>query len=665
MYPALLVVIGLTFLQEAVKGEPLNYDDERYIQGNELIADLDGASVGRMFSEYFDGHYHPVTLLSLALDRVFYQNPVKGHHTTNLLLHILNAILVFIFLYALFREYWLAFSVALLFMLHPMTVESYAWMTERKNVLYSSFFTLSALAYLRFLKQTVWWWLLACFLIFALAMLSKAQAMTFVAVMFLIDYLRERDMRSVQLYLEKLPFILVSVLFVILTTGAQAERWGVLDTTGYGPVDKLALSSYALLNYVVKGIIPFNLSAYYPYPNDLGEELSWYMYASIAGALLLLYLLWLSFRKGRKMIFFGLAFFLINIVLMLKYLDVPYGNYFMANRYNYLPLIGLLIIPVVYLRQASQKWEFNILLPIAVIAVTFGYLSQRRIEVWQNNVNLWSDVIEHYPQYRHAWNMRALGHIARGSNLKAVKNFERLLAMDPEFNEAYLNLGILYFRMDQPYQARKWLLKGLGFYPEDHRLYHTLAVVRSGMKQNPAALKDINQALSIEGEANPVYHLTRARILIQLDSLDEARVDLMAASSLPKARQLLQALDAGKIKTTGRTPAALLEKATKIAKEGRYREAKLILDEVLRMDPENKAAYINRGSTLGRLGNYGNALQDFQEALKLDPQDPRIYYLLGVTYRDREQRDLACENFQKAAQRGWQLETEIVDYCRY
>jgi tetratricopeptide (TPR) repeat protein len=660
-----LLIAGAFFLGSSVQGELLNYDDERYIDQNELIRKLDTESVSRMFGEYFDGHYHPVTLLSLALDRAIFKDYIKGHHLVNLFLHLLNAVLVYLFLLALFRQQWLAFGVALLFLLHPMNVESYAWMTERKNVLYSSFFLGAALSYLRYLQKPGWPFLLLTFLLYTLSILSKAQAMAFVPVMFLLDYLYRRNIRSMQLYLEKLPFILLAVGFVILTTGAQSEEWGELNTTGYDQVEKLALASYGFLSYLFRGLIPLGQSAYYPYPSDYGAELGWYVYASIGGALAFLYLLWLTYSKGKTTLFFGLAFFLINIFLMLKYLDVPYGNYYMANRYNYLPLIGLLVIPLELLGKWSKKQKFSVYIPVAVIAVAYGWQANNRIEVWNNSVDLWTDVIDHYPGYSHALNMRALGNIAEGRTTDAVRDYTELIALDPDFRESYVNLAVLYYRMDDPKRALEWAGKALTRFPDDDRLYNLTATIRLKLNQRAQALADIDKAISLTEEANPEYHLTKARILIQSNQRAEAEKELLEAQSLPKARQLLTALRSQQAVTQDQSSnTKLLQQATSLAKQGRTEEAIPIFDQIIAADPNNRTAYLNRGSAHGQSGSFDLALKDFQTALALESNDGRVHYLLGVTYRDMGQQQRACEHFTQAASLGWQLDAATLNYCR-
>ncbi len=657
----ILVAIGLAFLNQSLEGEMLNYDDERYIAQNELIESLDAGSIAAIFTSYFDGHYHPITMLSLSLDRVIFKNSVKGHHTINLFLHLFNSALVYLFLLALFKQDELALAVAFLFMLHPMTVESYAWMTERKNVLYSTFFLLAGIKYLRYLEAPSRKALIICFVFFALSILSKAQAMTFLGLMFLLDYLRERNLRETKIYLEKLPFLALAVAFILLTAGAQAEAWGDLNTTSYGQTDKLALASFAFMSYLVKGLVPFNLSAYYPYPSDYGAPLEWQAYASIVGVLIFLFLVWKAFQTKRKVVFFGLAFFFINVVLMLKYLDVPYGNYYMANRYNYLPLIGLLLIPTYYLAQWIQRKEWPLAVPVALIAFVFGVQANARISVWNNSVSLWSDVIGNYPKYGHAYNMRALGYIAKGKTEAAANDFIRLTNIDPDFPESYLNLAILYYKINDISAAEVWVDKALEIFKKDHRFYHLSANIRMKTKDYYRALSDINSAIKKTEEPNLEYHFTRAQIYVQLGQPMKAMDDLDIAASLPKASQLMTALQTQH--ENRKKPDVMVEHAVELAKRGQIDAAMKIFNEQIQIDPRNKAALINRGSTYGRLGEYEQALQDFIAVRELDADNARVHYLLGVTYRDLDRKEEACASFKKASQQGWELDQASIDFC--
>lgn len=661
----MLAVIGFAFLGSSINGDLLNYDDERYIDQNELISELNGENLGRMFSEYFDGHYHPITLLSLSLDQAVFSDEIRGHHLVNLVLHILNSLLVYLFLLTLFRDRWLSFGVALLFLLHPMNVESYAWMTERKNVLYSSFFLTALISYVRYLREQSINFLGLTFLLFTLSILSKAQAIALIPVLFLLDLVEGRNARGIRLYLEKLPFILIAVVFVVLTTGAQTEAWGELNTTGYDQVEKLALASFAFVNYFFKGLIPIGQSAYYPYPQDYGAELGWYVYTAMAGALLFLFLLWYAWRRKETLIYFGMAFFLINIFLMLKYLDVPYGNYFMANRYNYLPLIGLMLVLLVMIRRIPGVNGTGFYAVLAALGLFYGWMARARIEVWSNSINLWSDVVDHYPGYSHALNMRGLGNIAGGRSAEAIRDFEELTRLDPDFREAYVNLAVLHFQMNDAKAAREWTAKALAKFPEDARLYNLSANINLKLNQKAAALQDIDKAIALSPQVNPEYHLTRARILVQQNQVQRALQDLEKAKDLPKARQLTAALQAQqKSQGSGKEAEVLLEQATALAKAGKENEAIPLFTQVLKLDPDNRAALLNRGSAHGRSGNFELALLDFQSALALDQKDARTYYLIGVTYQDMNRRQEACDSYQRAVELGWQPDNNMIAFCR-
>lgn len=664
-----IVILALIFTFGSTQGEELNYDDERYIRGNELIRDLDGEKLGEIFTSYFDGHYHPLTLLSLAVDRQIGDNPITTHHTVNWLLHLANAILVYLFLLALFRKRWLAFGVAALFVVHPMAVESYAWMTERKNVLYSFFFLLSAMAYTRYLKKRSWALLAVCFVLFALSILSKAQAMMLVPVLFLIDWAGGRSLRQSRIYLEKIPFFLVALVFVFATSAAQAQQWGNLGSGDYSQVQKIFLASWAFLLYLVKGLVPLSLSAYYPYPADFGQGLEWYHYASPMAVLAFLGLCYYAFRKS-KILFFGLVFFFVNLFLMLKFLDVPYGSYLMANRYNYLPLLGLMLVLVQLIFLAGGKYglsrttAFSVIL---IISIGYGALARQRIDVWHDNIHLWSDIIDHYPAYAHAYNMRGLGYLEKGNNREAIEDFETMLKLDPDLEDAYGNLAILSQKMGQPDKAMSYAERAKEHFPDNPRVFALAANLGLQQKKYPAALQDVDKAIELSPGDTGLL-VTRARILALKGQNEEARAILERLAESSEARRLLASLNnMEEQKKAQNSPsgkaARLIGQATALAKQGRYQDAMPLYNQALALDSTNFVAYLNRGSTLARLGEIEEALADFQKAKSLNPGEAKVYYLLGAAYKDLDQKEKACANLWEANQRGFAVGEDLRRYC--
>lgn len=665
-----LVAIAGLFTHRSVQGGLLNYDDERYIAGNPHLQKLSGESVAGMFTTYFDGHYHPLTLLSLAVDKQLAKDEIRMHHLVNWLLHLANAVLAYLFLFALFRNQWLAFGAALLFAVHPMAVESYAWMTERKNVLYSFFFLAAALAYFRYLAQQRpgWWW--ACFALFVLSMLSKAQAITLLPVLFLVDFVLKRDFKSMRIYLEKIPFLVLILVFAFLTSSAQVSEWGVANT-GYSGFQKVFLGSTAFFQYVFKGFFPLHLSAYYPYPNNVGRTLQWFHFVSPVFLLAFVALLVWAFKRS-VLLFFGLTFFFVNIVLMLKFLDVPFGNYLMANRYNYLPLIGLMLVLVQGLFFLSKKYfdrpraKAGLLLAVAVV---YGLGTWERTKVWNNSVALWADVIENYPKYGQAYNTRGLGHLESGQQEAARQDFIKAMEVSPEVEDGYMNMAVLEYQLNRPQKALPYMKEAKKRFPENARVFRASASINQQMKNSQAALKDIERAIALE-PGNEEARATKAYILVEMGRTEEARAILKTLPKHANAQKLLLALEQQE-KPAGAPAQSAMEQsnrldsqATQLAKQGKLEQALPLYNQALQLAPENAVAHLNRGSTLAQLKRFEEALTDFKKAVELNPAEPRGHYLLGVVYRDMGQRDLACSNFYTALQKGMSVPPDVRQYCR-
>src|SRR6185503_16318220 len=260
------------------------------------------------------------------------------YHWLNLILHLANTALVFVFVRKLSGgRFWTTVVTSLFFGIHPMHVESVAWIAERKDVLYALFYLLGLIAYLRYVEKRRPGWLAATWIAFALSIASKPAAVVFPLTLFAIDYFRRRPLRW-GLVLEKVPFLVVSVAMGILTVSAQSSVGAVAAPEQWTLVQKVLFACYGTVMYVVKLFVPFGLSAIYPYPTVKGAPLGPEFYVAAAVVMLVLPVILFLFRKNRA-VMFGLAFFFINIVLVLQLFAI--GQAVMADRYTYLPYIGL------------------------------------------------------------------------------------------------------------------------------------------------------------------------------------------------------------------------------------------------------------------------------------------------------------------------------------
>jgi len=336
----LVILTSLAYLPMLRNGFTY-FSDDNYVLNNAIIQNLSWDNIKFIFSAYFDGHYHPLTMLSLGLTWLMSGPDPFQYQFTNLLLHLANTLLVFWLIRKLFRNPEMAFLVALLFGLHTIHVESVARITERKDMLYTLFYLVSAIAYINFLDKKLWKYYHYSLITITLSLLSKGQAVSFFFTLLLIDYLRGRKLPGRQVILEKVPFLVLALFFGYLNLQAQKFTGYFLDYRSMAFYEPVLDAAYVLTNYILKMVLPVNLSALYPYPNQPGETVPANMWLYLLTFIAVIFLSSYFYKKN-KSVFFGIMFYLLNIFLMLRI--IPVAENIMPDRYNYVPSIGFFII---------------------------------------------------------------------------------------------------------------------------------------------------------------------------------------------------------------------------------------------------------------------------------------------------------------------------------
>jgi len=458
------LIITFVIYFTAIKNGFVNLDDDRYIFQNEAIKQISAKNLKTWFTTYYDGHYHPLSQLSLAVDYNLaslslpanFQIPeLKANvfHFVNILLHLLNVLFVFLLLKKLFGRNEIAIVAALLFSIHPINVESVAWVSERKNLLFTLFFLTSLFNYVKFLQKDNKKYYLYSLLLFLLAVFSKVTAASLFFSLFIIEYFLDKKVFNKEALLMKLPYFVIAVSFIIIASFAQSSSWGEEETLSYTFIDKIFLASFGFIQYIIKTIAPFNLSAYYPYPSDIGKDISLIQYVSpvlVIGVIILIIIL---IKKKQKEFAFGLAFFILNIALLVKLFDVPRGNYLMADRYAYIPSIGIFIMigwAFVYFSEKFKKHKTTYLVILVIYIGILSVSTNVRIKIWNNSSTLWTDVIENYPNYALAYNMRGMDRFSRQEYKEGVSDFQESIKLDPNNIVSYLNIGMVYMNTGNP-----------------------------------------------------------------------------------------------------------------------------------------------------------------------------------------------------------------------
>lgn len=473
----------------------LNWDDIHLLLDNAVVLNFDLPGILRQQTL---GIYHPVTLLSVALEHRFFGLDPFIYHLDNVLLHAANSILVVLFLRrALSDETWLPWLCGLLFAVHPQHVESVAWISERKDLLSTFFALLTLLAYLSYTELRSLRALAGTLALFALALLSKPMAMTVPLLMLALDHRLGRTDRT-RMVLEKLPFLMLAIAagLVILTTQAS-EGANPHLIYRVGLLGRVELAFESLVFYVSKAIIPLRLSAYYDV--DL-VHVAPYQYVVAVAVLAGMSAAALA-RPGRENdARFGAIFFLVALAPVLKI--VPFGgNSLFNDRYMYLPSIGLFLVLALPFR-AAFGWKATrkvaAISAWSLLLAVFSFQSYERTKAWHDSEALWQDVLRAYPGTALALNNLGRFYLDERNDLdRSQELFEQAVAARPESSTAPFNLGLVYERRGELERAESHFRRAARLAPDDPQARLRLGVLALRRGEPERAIEHHQAALML------------------------------------------------------------------------------------------------------------------------------------------------------------------------
>jgi tetratricopeptide (TPR) repeat protein len=452
----LLVLATLALYNPATRAPFLNFDDDAYVTENPHVrAGLTWNTVAWAFHSVEALNWHPITWLSHALDcQLFGLNPA-GPHTVNVLIHAANAVLLFLILQSATGLGWRSLIVAALFALHPMNVESVAWISERKNVLSMFFFLVALAAYGWYVRRPGIARYLAVTATYALALMSKPQVVTFPFALLLLDYWPLRRIGNTAttetgkpsfwiLVLEKIPWLALSAASAAVTMKAQSDAtWAKLPLA-----IRLENVAIAYVKYIGKAFWPLDLAPLYPYPHSISVAAA----VLSAFALVAVTVLLVIFRK-RRPYFVGWFWFLGTMVPMIGLVQV--GVQSMADRYAYIPLLGIFVIVCWGAADLVEKWRVPPAVSVAVAATIFlalGVALHRQVNFWKDNLTLWTHTLEVTPANYIAEDNLATALIIAGRDGEALPHLQRAWQIQPNDPVATLDIAN-YDRLHGNYQA--------------------------------------------------------------------------------------------------------------------------------------------------------------------------------------------------------------------
>ena len=616
----LLGVLILAVYWKVQYHEFVNYDDGRYITENKHIRDFSKENFIWAFTSSYAANWHPITWLSHMLDiRLYGLNP-KGHHLTSLALHIANSLLLFLVFARMTGSIWRSCFVASLFAFHPINIESVAWAAERKNVLSTFFWLLTMGAYVHYIQKRNLARYSTVVLFFALGLMSKAMLVTLPFVLLLLDYWPlkrfeiahlkrissgdtqnqiENKKKLLNLIFEKIPLLFLVVGSCIVTLSAQKLAGAIVSIETVQTTTRISNALVSYLVYLEKMMWPKDFSVFYPYP--FGES---YMWKGLVSGFVLtgITIIILRLIKKAPYLSVGWLWYLGTLIPTIGLVQV--GQQAMADRYAYVPLIGIFIIIAWGLPDLLQNYPFRKKLLSVLSGIFFSVLitlTSVQLQYWENSVKLFEHAIEvtdkKYPSFVGIYNNLGVVLNQKMKFEEAMVHLKNAVKLQPTYPEAHNNLAnSLSKKREDLEEAIFHYKKAIQLKPEFYEAHFNLGVTLNKWNDSDQAIGHLQEAIRLEPNL-PESHLALGNILSQ---------------------------------------------------KKKFKPAIDHLETTIKMDPNNAIAHNSLGSALGEQGNFKQAIAHFNTAIKINPHYVEAHQNLGTALSILGQPDKSVDHFKIA-----------------
>ncbi len=603
-----LVLLNLIIYAPSLHFGFLHYDDPIYVSENvEVFQGLTWHGLLWAFNLGYAANWHPLTWLSHMLDVQLYGMVAERHHLTNVLLHVANSLLLFWLLYRTTRAWHRSAVVALLFAVHPLHVESVAWIAERKDVLSALFWMLTLHAYVRYVRQPIHRRRLAVLVIFALGLMAKPMLVTLPFVLLLFDLwplgrlsLNDSRWRVLQqLFFEKIPLFVLSAISSIFTVIAQ-WRGGTVQNFEMLPFSQRAANavvSYVL--YIAQTLWPKNLIAYYYYepPSMSLVVISVLVLASVS-------VLAIQFAKRYPCLLVGWIWYLCTLLPVIGLIQV--GSQSRADRYTYVPLIGLFIIAawgVPQFLENRRRLSIGVGIAAAVLICALTALARNQVGYWENDLLLWQHAVQTAPGNCFAQTNLGTSLVARGDLDAAIDQYAAALRIKPNSAETHNGLGTVLYKKGLWHEAALQYGEALRIKPRFAEAHGNMGIVLGTLGKNEEATAEFLDALKIDPQKAEIHY------------------DLgFSLAGQGKANEAIaQYKKALEIKPL--YPEAHTELGNALLLKGELRDAIEHYGKALEMNPELANAHNNLGLALMSQKRFKEAIFHFSEALRINPDN--------------------------------------------
>jgi protein O-mannosyl-transferase len=673
---ALLALAVLLTFGRTLRHDFVNYDDDQYFYANPQVQHgLTWGGAAWAFQATYAANWHPLTWLSLMLDVELFGPGPAGPHLTNVLLHAANTVLLFLLLKQMMSlrsdksagattpqagAYWRSALVAALFGLHPLHVESVAWISERKDVLSAFFFMLTLWAWVRYAQSRSRvesrrssagggrlalaprrWTLDYCLALFffALGLMSKPMLVTVPFVLLLLDWwpLQRFEVSTLRrLVLEKLPFLALAIASCVVTFAAQHGGETIMSLGHLPPGMRITNGLLSYMRYIGKAFWPAGLAVFYPLPTQL--SMAAVMGAGVGLLGITVAVIWRARRE--PWLAAGWFWYLGMLVPVIGLVQV--GGQSMADRYTYLPFIGLFVMLCwsVPGNWMERRIGLAIICTITIAGLVVGArLAKHQVGYWKDSETLFRHALD---VTRNNW----LAHYNLGVALEqtgryeeAIKQYEHVLQIKPDYADAHFNLGGTLARLGRVQEAIGYWEQTLRIKPDYAEAYCDLGTARAQAGKLTEAIQYYEQALRIKPTCGEAHAHLGGLLADQGREAEAIEHYLKALEIKPDDAEMhnhlgiILARQGRSAEATGHFERALAIKpgyaeaqnnlGNALADLGRYAEAVEQYRQVLALKPDYAEAHYNLGNALALQGKYAEAIGHFQRALQLRPDDAK------------------------------------------
>jgi tetratricopeptide (TPR) repeat protein len=521
----------------------VGYDDNEYVYENpHVLNGLTKDGVIWAFTADVSSHWHPLTWLSLMLDcQLFGSNPGRIH-LVNLLLHIVNTLLLFAVLKKMTGSLWPSAFVAAAFALHPMHVESVAWIAERKDVLSTFFLLLTLAAYASHVSRPSIFWYIAALAAFALGLMAKSMLVTLPFVLLLLDYwplnrfmlqtvaasgrrgrksapAADEDTTLYRIIIEKVPFLALSIISSVVAFLVMRAGGIMVDINAFPLRNRATNAFLSYAKYICKLFWPRNLAVFYPFYAD---SFVFWQVAICVLLLLVISIFVICFGRNRKYLPVGWFWFVGTLVPVIGFVQV--GVQALADRYTYISYIGLFIMIAWGLPELLSKWpqrKIALGLSMAIILTVLGICAHQQVSCWNNSITLFSHALAVTQNNYVAYNNLGVAYGNLGRYTEAIDVYKQAIKINPYYYEAYFNLGFSYGSLGCYTEAIDACRQAIKIKPDYAKAYNNLGNAYSKLSRRQDAIDAYQQAVKFRPDyAKAHYNL--GRILGNLNRWQEA-----------------------------------------------------------------------------------------------------------------------------------------------